>query len=206
MAVLESMLRPCQEAATGHCTYGRRKSLLPRESLHRQLRISDKTTARSHMKRLQELQVPVEFDVSSNGMPCAAHFVSAVHDDQQWRCLQASVHSFRRAMVRGISVGILVDDSRAILGEVCLNSELTYLVVHMSKEQRPVPLKSITCVCAAKEAVAVENSVLDDRCVTIVIDHTSFLTLVFNSTRTSEYFKTCLKVILLANGTECTPD
>jgi len=145
------------------------------------------------------LQVPNEFDGVS--LDCSQTPVSA----EQRRLLQASLRIFTRSLLRGVCMNVLLDDGRTLFAEASLDTELTHLVLHMPNIQCPVALKCIESICApedvmADSVVASNQAFLDDRCTTLVIRDGQFLTFVFDTPRTREYFETCLKIIIMAKG------
>jgi len=161
------------------------------------------------------LQVPPEFDGARRGVlsaaasaeGCSAQENRAEEEAEERRCLQASLRAFTRALLRGISVNVLLDDGRTRLAEARLDSELTHLVLHVPHAQHPVALKCIESVCTPDEAVSAggvidmpNQAFYDERCTTLIIRGGQFLTFVFDSLRTRGYFEMCLKVLILAKG------
>lgn len=163
---------------------------------------------------LKQLWVPPEFE-------CARRLILAQQgqgapiqggdEAEHKRCLQVSLKAFTRSLLRGVSVSVLLDDSRTRLAEARLDTDLTHLVLHVPHQQHPVALKCIESICMPDEAWAppgaadtVGQALLDERCATLIISGGQFLTFVFDSVRTREYFETCLKVIILA-GDHASP-
>lgn len=182
---------PCQaptaEQATGsHGGAGQRETTAP---------------ASPASSSLTTLQVPPEFDVARVGVAQPLGGASKCDTAEQRRCLQASLQAFTRSLLVGVHVSVLLDDCRTRLAEARLDSELTHLVLHVPHTQHPVALQSIEAVHAGEVAPAVSpthQSLLGDRCVTLIIEGGQFLTFVFDEPRIREYFEVCLKIVILA--------
>jgi len=160
---------------------------------------------------LGALEPPPEFDqargvVFGDG---AAGASQAVEEEQE-RCLQTSLKAFTRAMLRGVGVSVLLDDGRSRLAEARMDSGLTHLVLHVPNAQHPIALGSIESVSCPEDgwlpAGAPSGGQFDESCATLVMEGGQFLTLVFDGSRTREYFEMCLKVLILAQETSgaCT--
>mmetsp|Transcript_16921 Transcript_16921/g.54090 ORF Transcript_16921/g.54090 Transcript_16921/m.54090 type:complete len:348 (-) Transcript_16921:49-1092(-) len=122
---------------------------------------------------------------------------------EQRQGLQACMRAFTRCLLRGISVSVLLDDGCTCLAEARMDSELTHLVLHVPNAQHPVALRSIESVSTPEESWLPQVAGgrlgnLEVCCATLIIEGGQFLTLVFDSSRTREYFEVCLKVLILA--------
>jgi len=164
---------------------------------------------------LAQLSVPPEFN-SARQLIRAQQGEGAPgregEEAEQRRCLQACLKAFTRSLLRGVSVSVLLDDSRTRLAEIRLDSELTHLVLHLLHAQHPVALKCIESVCKPDGAWAppgvadtANQALLDERCATLTISGGQCLTFVFDSVHTREYFEMCLKVIILAGDRHSSP-
>lgn len=154
------------------------------------------------------LKVPPEFDavtVSIRGIP------------GQQANLQALILGFTRALLRGVSLNVLLDDGRTLLTGAALDSDLTHLVLHVPNMQHPVALSNIADLCSPSvvyqaRCTTVILPVPDNSCITLVMHGGEFLTLLFEDVRLREYFEFCFKVVILAGsqrpelGTPDAPD
>lgn len=161
---------------------------------------------------LTMLSVPSEFDGVRGGVlqsPLAKDTESGSLGippqaaQEQRQCLQACLRAFTRSLLRGITVSVMLDDGCTCLAEARMDSELTHLVLHVPNAQHPVALKSIESVSLPDESWLPQvqrphMGQVDLCCVTLIIEGGQFLTLVFDSPRTREYFEVCLKVLILA--------
>merc|ERR1719329_1229375 len=125
--------------------------------------------------------------------------------EQQKSLLQASLHTFTRALLNGVCMRVLLDDGRTLFTEASLDSDLTHIVIHMTNSQRPVALRSIERLCSPEEVVrggvqTTNADFVDARCCTLLLQDGQFLTFAFDAVTTREYFETCLQVLLLAKG------
>jgi len=160
---------------------------------------------------LGALEPPPEFDQARGAVfgDGAAGASQAVEEEQE-RCLQTSLKAFTRAMLRGVGVSVLLDDGRSRLAEARMDSGLTHLVLHVPNAQHPIALGSIESVSCPEDgwlpAGAPSGGQFDESCATLVMEGGQFLTLVFDGSRTREYFEMCLKVLILAQETSgaCT--
>lgn len=151
------------------------------------------------------LQVPAEFDLVRLSRFGEAPASGSRTPEEQQQLLQMCLRSFARALLRGIRMSVLLDDGRTLLTEASLDSELTHLVLHMPNVQCPVALRCIEKICSPDEVsagavVTTNQAYLDERCTTLVLRGGQFLTFVFESSRSREYFEMCLKVVILAKG------
>lgn len=151
------------------------------------------------------LQVPAEFDLVRLSRFGEAPATGSRTPEEQQQLLQMCLRSFARALLRGIRMSVLLDDGRTLLTEASLDSELTHLVLHMPNVQCPVALRCIEKICSPDEVsagavVTTNQAYLDERCTTLVLRGGQFLTFVFESSRSREYFEMCLKVVILAKG------
>lgn len=167
---------------------------------------------------LAMLRAPPEFDAVRGGMlhsPSPKECESGALGPRPWPAetqrqgLQACVRTFTRTLLRGISVSVLLDDGCTCLAEARMDSELTHLVLHVPNAQHPVSLRSIESVAPPEEAWlpqvgGARLGQLDLCCATLLIEGGQFLTLVFDTPRTREYFEVCLKVLILARESSCT--
>lgn len=149
------------------------------------------------------LQVPPEFDFVR--LDRFGEASSSRSPEEQQQLLQACLRSFARALLRGIRMSVLLDDGRTLLTEASLDSELTHLVLHMPNVQCPVALRCIEKICSPDEVTAgsvltTNQAYLDERCTTLVLRGGQFLTFVFETSKSREYFEMCLKVVILAKG------
>jgi len=152
------------------------------------------------------LTVPPEFDLVRFDRFGDTSYSTRTPDEQQ-RLLQTCLRSFARALLRGIRMSVLLDDGRTLLTEASLDSELTHLVLHMPNVQCPVALRCIEKICSPDEVTAgavltTNQAYLDERCTTLVLRGGQFLTFVFETSKSREYFEMCLKVLILAKGQE----
>mmetsp|Transcript_107695 Transcript_107695/g.170007 ORF Transcript_107695/g.170007 Transcript_107695/m.170007 type:complete len:267 (-) Transcript_107695:30-830(-) len=161
------------------------------------------------------LQAPAEFEGMRSIGSLDLTTPKSATDQQQ--LLQVCLRSFTQSLLRGTRMSLLLDDGRTLLTNVALDSDVTHLVLHMPTTQCPVSLKSITSICSPDEVaegtIAFANKEhLDERCSTLVLQTGQFLTFVFDSSRTREYFEMCMKVVLLvknkglAGSGECRSD
>lgn len=131
------------------------------------------------------------------------HLASKHRPEEQRRLLKATLQAFTRAMVSGVCMRVLLDDGRTLLTETSLDSDLTHLVLHMANAQRPVALHAIESVCApddmTQEFVANQNFV-DLRCTTLLLRDGQFISFVFDSVRTREFFEVSMKLLLVVKG------
>lgn len=123
--------------------------------------------------------------------------------ERQKSLLQASLHAFTRSFFSGVCLRVLLDDGRTLFTEASLDSDLTHIVLHMTNSQRPVALRSIERLCSPEDVVrgGVQTSnagFVDGTCCTLLLQDGQFLTFVFDTVATREYFETCLQVLLLA--------
>merc|ERR1719174_331448 len=151
------------------------------------------------------LQVPAEFDSVRLGGFNEVSPSTRTPEEQQ-RLLQTCLRTFARALLRGIRMSVLLDDGRTLLTEASLDSELTHLVLHMPNVQCPVALRCVEKICSPDEVATgsvhtTNQAYLDERCTTLVLRGGQFLTFVFETSKTREYFEMCLKVVILAKGT-----
>jgi len=155
---------------------------------------------------LGALEPPPEFDQARGAVfgDGAAGASQAVAEEQE-RCLHTSLKAFTRAMLRGVGVCVLLDDGRSRLAEARMDSGLTHLVLHVPNAQHPIALGSIESVSCPEDgwlpAGAPSGGQFDESCATLVMEGGQFLTLVFDGSRTREYFEMCLKVLILAHET-----
>lgn len=150
------------------------------------------------------LQVPAEFDLVRLDRFGDASYSSRSPEEQQ-HLLQKCLRTFARALLRGIRMSVLLDDGRTLLTEASLDSELTHLVLHMPNVQCPVALRCIEKICSPDEVTAgavltTNQAYLDERCTTLVLRGGQFLTFVFETCKSREYFEMCLKVLILAKA------
>jgi len=153
----------------------------------------------SNRRGANALEVAAEFD-RAWGIGGQA---SQVTEEEQRRCLQASVQAFTRSLLRGISMSVLLEDGRTLLAEASLDTDLTHLVLHVPNLQHPVALRCIESVGAPYDVTQADGmtssqAYLEERCTTLVIKGGQYLTFVFASPSTREYFEVCLKVLIVA--------
>mmetsp|Transcript_87541 Transcript_87541/g.245911 ORF Transcript_87541/g.245911 Transcript_87541/m.245911 type:complete len:313 (-) Transcript_87541:101-1039(-) len=162
----------------------------------------DSASATAGRAPLTALEVPNEFD--NVRLPELMSSVNSDPSDEGRRlALKVCLRSFTRTMLRGVCMSVLLDDGRTLLTDASLDSDLTHLVLFVPNLQHPVALSCIEGVCSpckvmTNEALACNRTLLDERCTTLIIQGGHFVTLVFDASRTREYFEVCLKVLILA--------
>lgn len=126
------------------------------------------------------------------------------HDEEEQRgFLRTSLRAFVRSMLQGVCIHVLHGDGQTVIAEAWLNSELTHLVLHTPKVQRPVALRFIKGICSAEETMYSGQSqtrFLDSRCTNFILQDGQVLTFVFSNKDTRDYFEVCMKVVLLAKA------
>merc|ERR1739848_950482 len=88
------------------------------------------------------------------------------------------------------------------MGQLSLDADVTRLSLRFKSIEREIPLDDVVQVCNPDESVmhpSVTNTAhLDERCTTLVLNSTHFLTLSFDNQRQREFFETCLQALLVA--------
>lgn len=124
---------------------------------------------------------------------------------EQRLLLKESLQSFTRSMVSGVCMRVLLDDGRTLFTETSLDSDLTHLVLNMTNMQRPVALRSIETVCTPKDMMEQDLQVsnqgfLDSRCTTLLLRDGQFISFVFDTVQTREFFEVCMKLLMIVKG------
>jgi len=113
------------------------------------------------------------------------------------------LQAFIGAMQRGVEMRVLLDDGKLLEVEASIDEALTRLVLRVKEVTRDILLEDIDRVTSgsdeAEEACVSNLSHLDDRCITLVLRSTHFLTFSFETHRHREYFETCLRALLSSN-------
>merc|ERR1719161_2340675 len=112
---------------------------------------------------------------------------------------------FIRTLVRGVVVDVLLDDGAVLVPEMSLNAEVTHLVLGVQNAQRAIPLADIEHVAVAEELkqghiVTTIQNLIDERCCTLVVRDSEFVTLRFDNVKAREYFQLCLRTVITHSG------
>lgn len=122
--------------------------------------------------------------------------------------LQHALSQFTRTMQRGVEVCVLLDDGRLLDVMATLDSDAAHVVLRVNGSEKSVALDEVEQVCGpgeTHEACTTNREHLSDRCVTLVMSSTHFLTFSFDTARMREYFETCLKALVVSHHAKATP-
>lgn len=154
--------------------------------------------------RFRSLPVPEEFD--------RLHLRDYVPSRDQQQCLQACLRAFTQTMLRGCLMNLLLDSGEDLPTEVTMDADLTHLVLHVSRVQRPVAIAAIERMGAPSQAMAKQGSALavrhlDEVGCSLMFERGQFLTFIFNTGRARKYFQVCLMAMITisASRTKAMP-
>mmetsp|Transcript_48249 Transcript_48249/g.134698 ORF Transcript_48249/g.134698 Transcript_48249/m.134698 type:complete len:350 (+) Transcript_48249:142-1191(+) len=121
--------------------------------------------------------------------------------------LERALQSFTESMQAGIQVDVLMDDGGLLDVEVSLDFDVTRLILRLREVEREIPLDDIVQVCGPDtlgEKAAIPNTMhINERCATLMLSTTHFLTFSFDTERWRDYFETCLRALLAARRDRC---
>jgi len=116
-----------------------------------------------------------------------------------------ALRSFTATMQQDVEVQVLLDDGQLLDVVVALNASATELVLRVNGTARTVSLDDVERVCCPEEAAkacTANSSHLSEKCVTLVLSSTHFLTFVFETDRLGKYFEMCLRALVVAHHTK----
>lgn len=161
----------------------------------------------STLRRLQgaqylntsQLQVPACF---TGSFSCKNHDLASPAEADPDQVMDQVLRSFTKSMRHGIEVQVLLDDGGVLEVDASFDMNMSKLVLKVKEVERDIPLEDIEQVCGPDEAQAAgttNREHLSERCTTLVMSSTHFLTFVFDSPRHREYFQTCLSAIVISH-------
>merc|ERR1712014_261394 len=119
--------------------------------------------------------------------------------------VQSAVTAFVHTFIRGISIEVLQDNDIWLMGTLSLNKCQNHLVLSYNETQRAIPLQELESVASPRNFKDGDTAV-DERCCTLIIRGTEFITLRLDTKRHREYFAACLTFLSVrVDGVLSTP-
>merc|ERR1712032_1210735 len=113
-----------------------------------------------------------------------------------------ALKSFIATLRQHVEVQVRLDDGRLLDVLMSLDDTGTELVLSVNNTARSVALDEVERVCGPEEAAqasTANKTQLNEKCVTLVLASTHFLTFSFDTQRLREYFQTCLRALVAAH-------
>mmetsp|Transcript_89465 Transcript_89465/g.186923 ORF Transcript_89465/g.186923 Transcript_89465/m.186923 type:complete len:236 (+) Transcript_89465:327-1034(+) len=114
-----------------------------------------------------------------------------------------ALSTFVRTLLRGIIVEILLDDGTVLTPRASLNYGMTELFLSLQDIQQVIMLEDVENIVTPSQLEDRQRCLLggvrdhlDDRCCTLFLSTTEFVTFRFDNERHREYFATCLSLLI----------
>lgn len=120
--------------------------------------------------------------------------------------LNQALRCFMRSMMQGVQLELLLDDGSSIHVEATFDIPISNLLLSVNDVHRSVALDDIDRVLGpqeAKEFGTSNHGFLNERCTTLMLKSSHFLTFVFDTPRLREYFQACFKTLIASHSSGC---
>lgn len=139
-------------------------------------------------------------------VPACFHWQkNASKQDEAEVMVDTILQSFIDNMQRGAEMKVLLDDGNLLDVETSFDADMTRVILRVKEVTREMLFEDIERVSGPDEkedSCHTNSEHLDDRCATLVLSTTHFLTFSFETKQLREYFQSCMKRILETHHAE----
>eukprot|EP00929_Paragymnodinium_shiwhaense_P040904 TRINITY_DN21287_c0_g1_i2.p1 TRINITY_DN21287_c0_g1~~TRINITY_DN21287_c0_g1_i2.p1 ORF type:complete len:273 (+),score=44.80 TRINITY_DN21287_c0_g1_i2:105-923(+) len=117
--------------------------------------------------------------------------------------MQKALKAFTKSMQEGLEVFVVLDDGTMLSVTLALDQDVTALTLQSAQAHKHIQLAEVRKVLAPEEvqlhlATVTNAAHLNERCTTLLLGTSQFLSFAFGTERLREYFEACLKALLVS--------